>query len=95
MDEGRDGGSPASPGGPVMPKTRLPAELRFCVVGECAPVVLGSSSALVGSVVAVSSCATTAELAYICDAGGSPLVVMTEVRRRESQQTSLAWQSAS
>jgi hypothetical protein len=30
MDEGREGGKPASPGGPVTPSTRLPLESRFC-----------------------------------------------------------------
>jgi hypothetical protein len=30
MDEGREGGSPGSPAGPVMPSTRLPVELCFC-----------------------------------------------------------------
>lgn len=30
MDDGRDGGRPGSPGGPVTPSTRLPAELCFC-----------------------------------------------------------------
>ena len=29
MDEGLEGGKPASPAGPVMPSTRLPVELRF------------------------------------------------------------------
>jgi hypothetical protein len=28
MDDGRDGGRPASPAGPVTPSTRLPLELR-------------------------------------------------------------------
>ena len=40
MDEGRDGGRPGSPAGPVMPSTRLPVELRFCSVGVMAMVSL-------------------------------------------------------
>jgi hypothetical protein len=39
MDEGRDGGRPGSPVGPVMPNTRLPVELRFCSDGVMAMVL--------------------------------------------------------
>lgn len=40
MDEGRDGGRPGSPVGPVTPKTRLPVEERFCSVGVIAMVLI-------------------------------------------------------
>ena len=40
MDEGRDGGRPGSPAGPVMPNTRLPVEERFCSVGVMAMVLM-------------------------------------------------------
>lgn len=40
MDEGRDGGSPGSPAGPVKPRMRLPVEERFCSVGVMAMMLI-------------------------------------------------------
>lgn len=46
MDEGRDGGRPGSPAGPVMPSTRLPVELRFCSEGVMAMVLMSAAQML-------------------------------------------------
>lgn len=103
MDEGRDGGRPASPAGPVMPSTRLLDELLFCNAGKDAPaVVWGSFSGFVEGVGFVvcevfagsrrvwSSCATMAGFEYVWVGGGSSLVVMTNVKRLECQGNSSA-----
>jgi hypothetical protein len=83
MDDGRDGGRPGSPAGPVMPSMRLLAELRFDELGRCAA---GSSLAtlavVVGSRVAWSSCATMAGREVLEVLGvGSTGVVIAQVRR--------------
>jgi hypothetical protein len=46
MDEGREGGRPGSPAGPVMPSTRLPVELRFCSEGVMAIVLFSPAQML-------------------------------------------------
>lgn len=71
MDEGREGGRPGSPAGPVMPRTRLLVDMRFCEK---------SSSALAGSREVWSSCATMAGRVRECGAGRSEGVVMAKKR---------------
>lgn len=91
MDDGREGGRPGSPGGPVIPSTRLPAELRFCDVGECAPAGGWSWSETGCSRAVWSSCADIAGFEYLWDADGSPTVVMMrKVKRWECQESSSA-----
>lgn len=82
MDEGREGGSPGSPAGPVMPKMRLPVELRFCDCGRwAAAVVCSSSKGACSRVAGGSSGATVAGSVPTLVGGGSVGVVIAKVRR--------------
>jgi hypothetical protein len=46
IDDGREGGRPGSPVGPVMPSTRLPVELRFCSAAVMAMVWMSPAQLL-------------------------------------------------
>lgn len=90
MEEGREGGRPGSPAGPVMPRMRLPAELRLLELECCATTPERSASAEGDGEAraACSSCATggfDAELVVDTDssAGG---VVIVKVRRWRYQK---------